>query len=170
MPIYIVDKRLGKGGFGQVCLGRRLQQRRSTPINKPNRVRYFFMLASLLARQCCCWSQKYGMYCSASVGLSIFRDGVMLCSKIYRGGNANDSCGSLFRWPSNSNPQTAKGAIMAGHPMSGRCTTRLVGVMGYPRSLRRALRPAFISWCGPSSTNCCVSFCCAAFPRIGGFL
>ncbi|BDA46424.1 probable casein kinase I isoform delta at N-terminal half [Coccomyxa sp. Obi] len=38
MPIYLVEKRLGKGGFGQVCLGRRLQQRKSTPANKPNKV------------------------------------------------------------------------------------------------------------------------------------
>jgi hypothetical protein len=38
MPVYLVEKRLGKGGFGQVCLGHRLQQRKVTPVNKPNSV------------------------------------------------------------------------------------------------------------------------------------
>lgn len=36
MPIYKVGARLGKGGFGQVFRGARLQLRSVTPANKPN--------------------------------------------------------------------------------------------------------------------------------------
>ena len=36
MPQYKVNEKLGKGGFGQVFRGSRLQQRTVTPANKPN--------------------------------------------------------------------------------------------------------------------------------------
>lgn len=39
MPNYRVGEKLGKGGFGQVFQGTRVQQRKVTPVNKPNQVR-----------------------------------------------------------------------------------------------------------------------------------
>lgn len=38
-PIYVVEQRLGKGGFGQVCRGTRLVPRKVALPNKPNSVR-----------------------------------------------------------------------------------------------------------------------------------
>lgn len=38
-PIYVVEQRLGKGGFGQVCRGTRLVPRKATVPGKPNEVR-----------------------------------------------------------------------------------------------------------------------------------
>ena len=37
-PTYHVDKRLGKGGFGQVFLGRRVVVRRNSRDTKPHQV------------------------------------------------------------------------------------------------------------------------------------
>jgi hypothetical protein len=39
MPIYVVQHRLGKGGFGQVWLGERLINRRQLNPNKPHQAR-----------------------------------------------------------------------------------------------------------------------------------
>ena len=38
-PIYVVEQRLGKGGFGQVCRGTRLVPRKATVPGKPNEAR-----------------------------------------------------------------------------------------------------------------------------------
>lgn len=40
MPIYVMQRRLGKGGFGQVWLGQRLINRKVTPAHKPNQARH----------------------------------------------------------------------------------------------------------------------------------
>lgn len=48
MPIYVMQRRLGKGGFGQVWLGQRLINRKVTPAHKPNHVRHLVFFCHLL--------------------------------------------------------------------------------------------------------------------------
>lgn len=101
-PVFILERKLGKGGFGQVYVGRR-----TTPTTQKEGPQANFV------RTCAVWRSESHQHPSAI-------DAKRLCAVCQRDAIARRICHAR-RWRSSLSTEAARAATMA-RPTSGLCT------------------------------------------------
>ena len=125
-PEYYVERKLGKGGFGQVYVGRRVVTVKDTEFKDgphANCVRFPHSLPPSISglRVCCQFDRCSDRTCAAPPRMRR-RD---MWAPLRQVACERDPTGSASscRWRSSSSTRTARAAILA-RPMSGQCTSR----------------------------------------------